>query len=365
MTRGSIQSLVLLATAALAAAGGFYGARLSGGGAAVAPATEPAEGTPAIPVAIEPVRRGELADMAHAFGVVQTRAAEAAILSVPFESQITRVQVTAGESVAAGTPLVDVDASPDARLQLLQAEQALAAAVQNAAQVARRRDEQLATNADVGTAEQALQSARTQLDAQKARGAGVARPLTADKAGVVTAVNVQPGQIAAAGTPLVVVAPDDSTEIRVGVDPADLDGVKVGDAVSVRVPNSTNTLAGIVRQQSRQLNAQRLCDVFVRLNGSAALRPGTFIEAAFARRTVSGLIVPRVATQLEDDAWCLYTVKDGKAARHVVTLDASDDKDIVVIGEGLADGDDVVVERNGELSDGVAVKAEAPDEDAK
>lgn len=365
MTRGAGRSITLLLTAAIAATGGFYAARLTGEASATAPATGPAEETPAIPVAVEAVHRGELAETARAFGVVQVRQADMVVISVPFESIVARVHVTAGERVAAGATLVDVDASPDARLQLLQAKQAVASARGNVERVRRRRDEQLATNAEVAAAEQTLQTEVTQFDAQTSRGTGEPRALKADRAGVVTSVNVQPGQFAAAGTPLAVVAPDDSTEIRLGVDLADLDVVKPGTPVSVSLPGSTNTLAGIVRQASGQLNAQRLCDVIVGLNAWTSPRAGTFVEASFVRRTVGGLIVPRTATQLEDDEWCVYVVKDKKAVRHVVTLGPSDGKDIVVTGEGLDALDDVVVERNGELADGVSVTTEAPDEDAK
>lgn len=363
--RGSTQSIVLLAVAALAAAGGFYGARLTNPYTAASPSTEPAEETPAVPVATEDVRSGDLSDMASAFGVVILRPADAVAMSVPFEAVPKTVHVAVGETVAAGAALVDVEPSPDTKLQLRLAEEALGNAEKAVEQVRRRRDEKLATNADVTTAEQALQAARTQLDAQKARGIGTARTLVAEKAGVITAVAVQPGQIAAAGTPLVVVSPDDSIEIRIAVDPADIGGVSPGAAVSVQLPGETSTLTATVRQQSRVLNAQRLCDVFVRPNAPSALRPSTFVEARFARRVVSGLIVPRVATQMEEDAWCVYTVKEDKAVRHVVTLGPTDGKDIVVTGEGLAEGDAVVVERNGELSDGATVKTEPPEEDAK
>ncbi len=105
-----------------------------------------------------------------------------------------------------------------------------------------------------------------QLEAQQARGIAGARTIKAENAGIVTAVSAQAGQIASAGTPLVAVVPFDGVEAKLGVDPNDLANVHPGISVSLRLPGSTNSLAGTVRQVSHALNAQRLCDVFVKVN---------------------------------------------------------------------------------------------------
>jgi multidrug efflux pump subunit AcrA (membrane-fusion protein) len=69
------------------------------------------------------------------------------------------------------------------------------------------------------------------------------------------------------------------------------------------------------------------------------------------------LVVPRTAVLPDDEEFVLYTVKDGKAVKHVVTLGISSGDLVEVEGQDLHDGDAVVTLGNYELTDGMAIQA--------
>ena len=86
----------------------------------------------------------------------------------------------------------------------------------------------------------------------------------------------------------------------------------------------------------------------------------SFVRGVLAVRTVSGLVVPHDALLPGDDGFSILTVADGKAVKHTVKVAVQDDKQAVVTGDGLREGDAVVVAGGLELDDGVAVKVTAP-----
>ena len=55
----------------------------------------------------------------------------------------------------------------------------------------------------------------------------------------------------------------------------------------------------------------------------------------------------------------LYTIRQGRAWKHEVDVGMENDQQVQVIGDGLQEGDEVVVEGNAELQDGMAVQGES------
>lgn len=127
--------------------------------------------------------------------------------------------VNAGDTVRAGQVLAQLDPQ-DLRLSQEAARAAVAAAQTNVDQLQAdyRRARELREQGFIGAAELerrelALKAARAQLDQARAQAgvqgnqAGYAT-LVADKSGVITAVEAEPGQVVAAGTPVVRLAQD-------------------------------------------------------------------------------------------------------------------------------------------------------------
>lgn len=317
---------------------------------------------PVATVQTQGVRVGTIARSVDAYGTIQAAAGSAINVSVPFDARVERVLVAPGARVEADTPLVEVGPTPEAQLQLKQAQEAVAAAERSLEAVRKRLDEQLATNAEVATAEQAQQTAKTQLDSLNARGIQDSRRLSGGAAGIVTLVNAQAGQVAVAGTALVSIIPQQNVEAVLGVEPGDAARLKVGDRVdlqNVHALDEATDVIGTIRLVAQQVNPQtRLTDVAVTMPPGARLLPGTFVIGRPTVAVGSGLIVPRSAVLPAEQEEVLFVVHDGKAQRRVVSIGLKNGAEVQVTGATLHEGEQVVVAGNTELEDGMPVKVE-------
>ena len=288
-----------------------------------------------------PIRRGTIAETATAYGTVQSEPGATSVVSLPFETLVKRVLVTPGQTVAADTPLVEAGPSPDAKLQLQQAQNDLGAADRNLKQVQAKLKAQLATNSELSQAEQAKQVAQTQLDSLKRRGVGEGHSPTAGVAGVVARIDVQQGAIVTAGTPMVTVSPRDRTEVKLGVEPEDSTFLKVGQAVELRNVHAAGgeAAAGKIRLIAAQVNPNtRLTDVYVTLPPGSPLVLDAFVSGTFQTRRADGLIVPRKAVLPAGGKMILYTAKDGTASRHEVSVGLENAAEVQISGGGVGGG---------------------------
>ena len=72
---------------------------------------------PVVPVHLGTVRLSQIQETITVYGTVVAQPGETRIVSVPFESRIGRLFVTAGEQVKTGTPLLEIGPSAASRLQ--------------------------------------------------------------------------------------------------------------------------------------------------------------------------------------------------------------------------------------------------------
>src|SRR5438874_4884646 len=63
-------------------------------------------------VAVAPLMRKEIAETIIAYGTVVAQPNDVRILSVPFEARVRKIRVTAGQQVAADTPVIELESSP-------------------------------------------------------------------------------------------------------------------------------------------------------------------------------------------------------------------------------------------------------------
>jgi membrane fusion protein (multidrug efflux system) len=329
-------------------------------------ATEPAVGDTdngVATVTTVDLRTGDVPQTVTAYGSVTAEPGVVAVLSVAVECRVRHLRVAGGQAVESGNAIIEVEPSPDAKLQLVDARNALEGAKKDAANAHQRFDLKLATNADVQTADQAARSAQAKVDDLEQRGAGEDhRTITAGFAGVVGKVDVQEGQLVPAGGPLVELVPRDRIEVRLGVEPADTALVKPDQAAQL-FPTSGGGEAvdGRVRLVTRRVSPDsRLVDVFVAPAQPDAMLLDGFVRGELTVRTAHGLVVPHEALLPDDQGFSLFTVKDGHAVKHGVTVALQNDREAVVTGDGLQDGDPVVVAGNLELDDGAAVAVAAP-----
>jgi hypothetical protein len=172
--------------------------------------------------------------------------------------------------------------------------------------------------------------------------------------------------------PIIETVPENKIEVRLGLEPEDanvladnLKNNKLGEVKITLIHSDNSTpLAGAVQLVSHRINPDtRLVDVFVTLPEDASVPLDTFVSGQMGIAVDEGLVVPHNAVLPDDEGNVLFTVKDGKAVKHAVTVGLRNDKEVEISGDGLSPGDLVVVAGNLELDDAMAVNVipSAPD----
>ncbi|MCG2592813.1 efflux RND transporter periplasmic adaptor subunit [Ramlibacter sp. XY19] len=173
--------------------------------------------------------------------------------------KVTRRQAEVGQRVRAGQLLAQLDPQ-DYRLAADAARAQVAAATTNrdlaAADLKRYRtlkEQNFISGAEVERRESALKAAQAQLEqaqAQLSSQGNQARytDLLADVSGVVTAVEAEPGQVVAAGTPIVRIAQDGPRDVVFAVPEDKMALLQPGGLVQVKVWAGNATLPGRIRE---------------------------------------------------------------------------------------------------------------------
>ena len=143
------------------------------------------------------IRQGRIDRKITAYGVVTAQSADVRVLSVAFEARVKKILVVAGQRLDAEGPVIELEPSPDTQLQMLQAKSAVESTKTDLEQTRRRFNDHLATNQDLLQSEQNMQLAQLKLDSLQKEGAGDVVQLKG--AGLVDKVDVQEGQVVAAG----------------------------------------------------------------------------------------------------------------------------------------------------------------------
>ncbi len=294
----------------------------------------------------------------EAYGTVVARASAIRNVAVPFECQVLRVLVSRGQKVLRGEALVQVVASPREILQLAEAQRQALASSQQLAEVNARIQLRLATRQDLLLAQQAESLADLRLANLEARGIGGKRMIRTGRSGIVAHIPAEPGQIVPAGGPLLQIVSSQDIEVRLGVEPEDVIHLAAGRHVRLfPVGESRKTgLQGTIRLVTREVDpVTRLVNVFVSPPPDSGLLLGQFIRARIVVASRKGLLVPRSSVLPDGNREVLYTVQNGRAKRHLVTIDLATDHALEISGPGLKAGDSIVVRGNAELTDGMAV----------
>ncbi len=321
------------------------------------------EAEPVASVKTIAARVGDISQSIVAYGTVTAQPGEVAVSSVPFEARVKHIPVTGGQPVDKGTTLIEVEPSPEARLQLLEARNAVESSKKDLEQVQQRFNMKLATNSDLLLSQQATDVAKFRLDSLEQRGAADdSRKITAEFAGLVSKVDVQEGQLVAAGGPLLETLARDRIVVRLGVEPADISRIQIDQPVHIFVSSggdvADESIAAKVRLITQRLNPDtRLVDVFAAPESADKLILDSNVRAELTAETRQGLIVPRDAALPDDEGTLVYTVKDDKAVKHVVKMGVHNDKEVQIISDDIKAGDLVVVQGNLELEDGMKVAA--------
>lgn len=329
----------------------FLACSLSGSDAAPA-------GPPPAPVSVTELRRGDLSDTSTLLGEV--RALERAELAAGADGPLSAVNAREGDRVARGDVLAEVDSSL-ARAELGAARAAAARAEAELAQARRTQQRVDGVREGVMAADE-IDQARARVDVLAAQklsadaavqlaGARLARHrVVAPFDGVVARRHADPGDWVAPGRAVIDLVRVDPVEVVVDV-PAHLaGGIAVGD--HVEVGGASGSVVGVVPSLE---SVSRTARVRIAPEGEGSgLIPGGSVPVTFAIAAVDGLVVSRDAVVLGPTDR-VFRVVDGKAQSIDVVVVASTGDEVMLTGEGLGEGDSLVIRGNERLRPDQAV----------
>jgi RND family efflux transporter MFP subunit len=284
--------------------------------------------------------------------------------------RVANVFVEPGDRVQAGQALVELDRRT-LEVQARQAEASLDQARANAELAAsqERRGTSLlernliSTNdfevlrANRARAAAQLVTAEAERDAARLR-LGFAT-LRAPDAGVISARQVQPGQIVNGGGELLRLIRRGRLEWRAEVAETDLPRLRPGAGVELRGP-SGETVAGVVRAVSPAIDPQtRTALIYADLPQPGALRAGMFAEGRLKVGKAEVIVVPRQSVVFRDGYPYVFVMGEGGKVLQRRIATGPSHGEFIEVREGLKAGERVVARGAGFLSDGDVVKVVA------
>jgi RND family efflux transporter MFP subunit len=351
---------------------------------------------PALDVGVATATLRDFPDTHEAGGVIQARVSAA--VTSRMMAPVSQVRVSPGDRVRAGQVLVvldDRDLSANlrrarasvaaieegaraARAERDAAQAALALAQSTATRVTALHDRKSATAQELDEANAAVRGARARVGGSEARVAEAEAALGATQAGaeaaavqaswatvtapfdgIVTEKLIEPGNMAAPGTPLVRLESAGDLRVDVRLDESRVGRIVQGQRVSVVVEDAANgerTVEGTVTEIARAVDADsRAFLVKIALDEAAGLRTGMFARVRLAGPARKALSVPASAIVRRGQMATVFAIeKDTARLRLVQTGRAAGDQ--VEVLAGLEEGEAVVAAPPAGLVDGQPVR---------
>ena len=322
-------------------------------------AGEPDEASATAQVSVAPLRNQSIGRQLVAYGSVESSDQGIHAVTLSYDCIVRTVTATAGSRVAEGSPLLSVEPTPDARLQLDSARSVAALAGRSLISSRQRFDLKLGTRDDLRAAEQASEDANLKVESLERRGVGDSgQTLLSPSEGIVVKFNAVPGATVSAGNVLVTVANAGSLRARLGIEPSDAGMIKAGQKVtlaSVSRPGAVPVSGTVGSIDAIADPGTGSIDIRVPLAPGNEWFTGERVEGQIEVERKTALVAPASAVLPEDGKDVLYTVKNGKAVKHVVITGIRAGDQIEISGADLTAGDSVVILGNYELTDGMDV----------
>ncbi len=216
--------------------------------------------------------------------------------------------------------------------------------------------------------QQELKSAAGQLQSAKGKYLGAEAQLDYSKIrspinGVITDRPLYPGEMAAAGTPLLTVMDISSVIAKAHIPQNDAAALKVGDKGTITVPGIEGPIDGKITVVSPALDPNSTTvEVWLEAkNPKHELKPGTSVQLSITAQTVKdALVVPAssVITTPEGATAVMLAGADGRAHQKAVKVGIRNGDDLQIV-EGVTDNDKVLSTGAYGLPDKTKIKIEA------
>ena len=334
-----------------------------------APPDEPIRAVKLMTVGVQPMQSGvEFAG--------EVRARVESRLSFRVGGKLTARPVEVGQRVKAGQLLAQLDpqdfrlAADAARAQLSAASTQRDLAAADYQRFKALKDQNFISGAELERRETTLKAANAQLAQATAQASsqgnqtGYTR-LLADVAGVITAVDAEPGQVLAAGGPVLRLAQDGPRDVLFAVPEDKVAAMQPGSRVTVRPWQASTSLAGVVREVAASADpVTRTFAIKVSLPANSALALGSTVSVLPQALDRSGTPVIKLPTSalLQSGASTVVWVLDAASMTvrqqpvQVLTADGNE----VVVASGLQPGAQVVTAGVHVLSPGQQVSIYKP-----
>jgi membrane fusion protein, multidrug efflux system len=378
-----MKSLLFVSLVVLSACGGEKPSKPDAAGAPTAPVTVASRNTVVM----------DWPESYEATGTVRAKTPGA--VSSKLMAYVQQVSAQVGDHVRAGQLLITLDtrdldaavsraqaAEAPVRSAIPEADSGIAAAKASfdLAQTTFRRIEELAAKKSVSSQEldeasarvkaaqanyEMARSRRAQLDSrlaqveQEIRSAGITRDyakIAAPFAGVVTARNVEPGNLATPGVPLITIEREGEYRLEASVDESRLPLLKPGQVVEVTLDSIDRRLAARVSEVVPSVDAaSRSYLVRIDLPPAANLRSGMFGRAQFALGAHKVTAIPGNALVERGQMQSVFVIEGGAAHLRLVTT-GKRMPDAIEILSGLSGTEKLVAPVPAGLVDGARVE---------
>ncbi|MFZ4164604.1 efflux RND transporter periplasmic adaptor subunit [Brevundimonas sp. NPDC058933] len=298
----------------------------------------------------------EFADQIRVLGVARSK--RSVNITSNSTELITRVMFTDGQRVAAGTPLVELQAREE-DADLIQARAQLAQAQREYDRFKILAERGVAPRVTAETAETALQTARAAVAASEARRGD--RVLRAPFAGVLGLTTVTPGTLISPGS--IITTLDDTSAIRVDFPLPEryLGVLEIGTPLSATADAyADETVSGRIALLDTRVNEQTRA-VIARAefaNPGNRIRPGMMMRVAVQQGRRQSLSVPEAAVQYEGQGAFVYRIargENGATAQRVEVQAGAVEGGFVEILSGLDNNDRVVASGLNRIQPGAPV----------
>jgi HlyD family secretion protein len=220
--------------------------------------------------------------------------------------------------------------------------------------------------------QQTLKSAAGQLESAKGKYLGATAQLSYSEIrspinGVIADRPLYPGEMAAAGTPLLTVMDVSQVIARTHIPQADAALLKLGDKATITAPGDDQPTEGKITVISPALDPNSTTvEVWVQAkNPEQRLKPGTSVQLSMLARTIPDALVIPVASLLtaaDGTTSVMVAGSDNRAHQKPVKVGLRQDNQVQIV-DGLQAGDRVVASGAYGLPDNTRIKAQEQQKD--
>jgi RND family efflux transporter MFP subunit len=175
--------------------------------------------------------------------------------------------------------------------------------------------------------------------------------------GIVTDRSVDPGSMAAPGTPLLTLDSLGSLQFEARLDAARVAAISAGQTVAVRIdtdPQNAAPAAGRVVEVSRIDAGGHRFAVKIDVAPNTAWRAGLFGRALFAGASRRAIAIPASAVVRRGQLAFVFVAADGRARLRAVSLGESAGERVEIL-DGLSAGEHILLAPPAALADGTRI----------